>query len=128
MPEAFMSYKLAIQLYKLYNSVNHSLEWVSLNLNQILTTRQINYIIMKTNKTKVGLNILSNRLHSINGLIPLTWLNQSICTFKINCKKLLLGTQIMHHCKIFQDSLGLSGAEGMMSNQMVVIFLVPGNT
>ena len=92
MPEAFMSYKLAIQLYKLYNSVNHSLEWVSLNLNQILTTRQTNFITLKTNKTKVGLNILSNRLHSINGLIPLTWLNQSICTFKINCKKLLLGT------------------------------------
>ena len=35
---------------------------------------------------------LSNRLHSINGLIPFTWLNQPICTFKINCKKLLLGT------------------------------------
>ena len=92
MPEAFMSYKLTIQLYKLYNSVNHSLEWVSMNLNQILTTRQTNFITLKTNKTKVGLNILSNRLHSINGLIPLTWLNQSICTFKINCKKLLLGT------------------------------------
>ena len=28
---------------------------------------------MKTNKTKVGLNILSNRLSIINGLIPLSW-------------------------------------------------------
>ena len=38
MPEAFMSYKCAIQLYKLYNSNKHSLEWTCLNLNQILTT------------------------------------------------------------------------------------------
>ena len=78
MPEAFMTYKSAIQLFKLYNSDDHTLEWVSLNVNQIITTRQSNFIFMKTNRTKVGLNILSNRLHVLNGMIPLTWLNQYI--------------------------------------------------
>ena len=34
--------------------------------------------IIKSNRTKVGLNALSNRLHSINSLIPLDWLNLSI--------------------------------------------------
>ena len=29
MPEAFMSYKCAIQLFKIYNTNDHSLEWVS---------------------------------------------------------------------------------------------------
>ena len=42
-PEGFMSYKVAIQLYKLYNATNPSLDWVILNYNQILTTRQTNF-------------------------------------------------------------------------------------
>ena len=86
MPEALMPYKCAIQLFK-----EHSLEWINLNLNQILTTRQINFITMKTNETKAGLKILSNRLSLLNGLIPLLWLNLSTNTFKVNCKKLILG-------------------------------------
>ena len=101
MPETFMTYKCAIQLNKLYNSNNHSLEGISLHLNQILTTRQTNFIIMKTNfiimktnATKFGLNILSNRLSVLNGLIPLSCINVSINTFKVNCKKLLLDKPI----------------------------------
>ena len=32
-----------------------------------------------------------------------------------NYKKLQLGTKVVHHFKIFQDSLELSGAEGMLN-------------
>ena len=39
-PEAILSYKLAIQLFELYNSLEHSHEWVLLSVNQILTSRQ----------------------------------------------------------------------------------------
>ena len=85
MPEALMSYKCAIQLHKLYNSNDHSLEWISLNCNQILTTRQTNFIIMKTNVTTVGFSIMCNRLSVLNGLIPLSWLNITINIFKISC-------------------------------------------
>ena len=92
MPDAFMSYKMAIQLHKLYNATNPTLDWVSLNFDQILTTRQTVFLISKTNKNKVGLNILANRLAVLNGLIPLTWLNASMDTFKIHCKKLFLVT------------------------------------
>ena len=35
LPDSFLQYKLAIQLFKLYNTRNHSLEWIELNLNQI---------------------------------------------------------------------------------------------
>ena len=52
MPEALMTYKTAIQLY---NSDNHSLEWVNLNVNLIITSRQTNFINLKTNSTQVGL-------------------------------------------------------------------------
>ena len=49
-------YKAAIQLYKLYNVTKPSLDWVTLNLNQTLTTRQTKFLIAKSNNNKVGLN------------------------------------------------------------------------
>ena len=90
MPEAFMSYKLAIQLHKLYNVESPSLDWTTLNFNQILTSRQTNFLISKSNLHKVGMNILPNRFSVLNGKIPLSWLNYSLNRFKINVKKLLL--------------------------------------
>ena len=92
MPEAFMKYKISIQLHKLYNAAIPSLDWCSLNFDQILTSRQIHFLISKSNKNKVGLNILTNRFSVLNGLIPLSNLNSTIDTFKIHMKKLFLST------------------------------------
>ena len=39
-PEMMRIYKMAIQLHTLYNSNDHSLEWVSLNENQILPSEE----------------------------------------------------------------------------------------
>ena len=50
LPEASMSYKATIQLYKLYNAPKPSLDWVTLNLNQILTTIQTKFLISKSKK------------------------------------------------------------------------------
>ena len=75
-PEMMRIYKMAIQLHKLYNSNDHSLEWVSLNENQILTSRQAKFYILKSNKYKVGLNSVTNRLSCLNGLAK--WQYQSI--------------------------------------------------
>ena len=41
------------------NSREHSLEWIALNLNQILTSRQTSFSIMSLNNRKVGLNMLT---------------------------------------------------------------------
>ena len=90
LPESFMTYKTAIQLYKLYNSNIYSKDWVDLNFNQILTSRQTTFMILKTNKSKVGLNTIPNRLSILNGLIPLLWLNNTLDTFKVKCKKMFL--------------------------------------
>ena len=104
MPEAFMTYKIAIQLHKLFNASNPTLDWISLNFDQILTTRQTQFLISKSNKHKVGLNILPNRFSVLNGLIPLSWLNYNIDTFKIHIKKLLLSTwsltMALHACNL----------------------------
>ena len=87
-PESMLLYRLSIQLFKLYNSNTHSLEWVSLNWNQILTSRQFKFEIL--NVKKVGLNNLVNRLSALISKIPLDWLNGSLDSFKVKAKKLLL--------------------------------------
>ena len=89
MPDSIMTYKTAIQLHKLYNTTSQSLDWISLNLDQILTTRQTTFQIIKSNNTKVGLNILNNRFAILNGKIPLKWLSVSLDTFKVHCKKII---------------------------------------
>ena len=89
-PEAFMKYKIALQLHKVYNTYDPSLDWISLNFDQILTTRQSTFALIKSNKTRVGLNTLTNRFSILNGKIPLQWLNQTFRIFKIKCKRLFL--------------------------------------
>ena len=89
-PEKIMKYKLALSLHKLYNKDFNVIEFVHLNQNQILTSRQTNFRTLKSNFFKVGINSLTNRLAHINDHIPLTWLNMSLDTFKVHCKKLFL--------------------------------------
>ena len=89
-PEQFMKYKLALSLHKLYNINYNTKEFIRLNHNQILTSRQTKFYTVKSNALKVGLNCLANRLGVLNGKIPLQWLNDSITTFKVKCKELLL--------------------------------------
>ena len=45
------------------------------------------YNIIWKKVIQIGNNILSNRLSILNNKIKLDWLNQSLQTFKINCKK-----------------------------------------
>ena len=89
-PNDMRNYNLGIQLFKLYNSKEHSLEWLHFNHNQILTSRQTHFKIMRSNHLKVGLNALANCLNNINGKIKLTWLNLSYESFKIKCKKIFI--------------------------------------
>ena len=75
--------------FNFYNCNNNSLEFVNLNFNQVLTSRQTTFKILKSNRMRIGLNSLANRLHHINDKIPLEWLNLSIEMYQVKCKKLL---------------------------------------
>ena len=90
MPDAIMSYKCAIQLFKLYNANEYTFDWTLLNINQIFTSRQTTFIILKSNLTKVRLNLITNRLSVINRKISFSWLNSTITSFKLHCKKIVL--------------------------------------
>ena len=91
-PDKVLMYKHYLALYKLYNQNKPSLEWCSLHINQIFTSRQTNFKIWKSNNLKVGLNALANRFFILNDMIPLNWLEGGFDTFKIKCKALFLKT------------------------------------
>ena len=86
-PEKILLYKHALAFYKLFWSTDLTIEFLVLNCNTILTTRQTNCILSKSNIQKVGLNALANRLHIINNRIPLNEMNKSFASFKVFCKK-----------------------------------------
>ena len=88
-PNKMLNYKLALNLFKLYNCNCNSHEFVNLNFSQVLTSIQTTFQILKSNRTRIGLNSLANCLHHINDKIPLEWLNLSIGMYKVKCKKLL---------------------------------------
>ena len=87
MPEKFLLYKTALNLFKQMKCTNYTIEWAALNFNQILTSRQTNFIATRANIKKVGLNAFANRVYILNNRIPLSWFDMSIETFKIHCKK-----------------------------------------
>ena len=89
-PEMYNVYKCAIQLFKLFNETNQTDEWCHLNLNIINTSRQKFFEIKLTNRTRIGLNSTCNKLHQLNGKIPLNWLNLSLNNFKLKCKNKFL--------------------------------------
>ena len=76
-PDQMLKYKHALMLHSLYNNNKPRMEWLMLNFQQILTSRQNNFEFLRTNQYRVGLNILINRLSTLNRLIPLEWVNLS---------------------------------------------------
>ena len=100
-PNRLMDYKLALQLYRTYNDEIPTQDWISLNLNSILHSRQTKFSVNTTNRYKVGMNILSNRLSHLNGKIDLNWLNSSYNTYKKHCKDRFLNL-IFHRFVMFQ--------------------------
>ena len=65
-------------------------DWVSLNFQQNFNARNTRIQIYNVSNYKIGQNILVNRFKSLNNKIEYQWLNESLNSFKIKCKKLLL--------------------------------------
>ena len=90
LPEQMINYKHAILLHKLYNDESPEIEWIALNYQQILTSRQTKFAVLKNNNKKVGNNILINRLFTLNNKIELKDLNESLPSFKVKQKSLMV--------------------------------------
>ena len=83
-------YKLAIQLHKLYNSTTMTDDWISLNVQQNFNGRNNKFQIFTISNYKVGQNLMVNKFKPLNNKIEYNWLNESLNSFKIKCKKLFL--------------------------------------
>ena len=89
-PKQMIIYKHAILAHKLYNQSGPRSDWIDLNFDQILTSRQKTFQITRTNKYKVGNNLLSSRLSVVNNMIELNDFNLSLASFKIKYKNQML--------------------------------------
>ena len=91
-PSQMCNNKHAILFYKLISTEIPQLDWLDLNFQQYFNQRDQTYKIFKANTYKEGCNnIISNRLNILNMKIAITSVGQSIDSFKVLCKNLLLG-------------------------------------
>ena len=74
----------------MYNSYCPEADWIDLNFDQILTSRQTKFKFIKSNRYIVGNNLLTTRLTILNNQIPLSDLNLSLDSFKVKYKKVFL--------------------------------------
>ena len=72
LPEQMILFRHAILLYKLYNIAIPEMESTAINFQQLLTSRQTNFSVVKSNQKRVGNNILGNGLHILNNKVKLT--------------------------------------------------------
>ena len=89
-PHMYCEYKSALQIFKLFNENTPENEWIHLNQDIINTTRQQFFEVRLNHRLRVGKNALCNKLHDLNGKIPLDWLNLSVENYKIKCKNKFL--------------------------------------
>jgi hypothetical protein len=81
-PEMFLKYKMSLLLYRTFNNEIPETDWLSLNFEQIITSRQSVFLTRKTNNYDDGLNISSNKFCVLNGKIALDWLPSKLCANK----------------------------------------------
>ena len=79
-----MSYQTSLHLYKTMDELyeNCTTEHVSLLNNIICTGRQLKFEVVRSNKSKIGMNTLSNKFYHISKMIGLDLLNLTIVHYK----------------------------------------------
>ena len=90
LPMDFTKYRLAIQLFKIYNGYSLNEDWQDMNVQQNFNASNVMFQINDFLNTKVGKNILCNRLPVLNKLVNLDWLNLSLTAFKLKAKSIFL--------------------------------------
>ena len=86
----FSKYRLAIQLYKIYNGMEMNEDWIDMNYQQNFNARNRMFQINDYSRLKIRRKVICNRLNELNNQVNLDWLNQSLISFKLKMKSLLL--------------------------------------
>jgi len=64
----------------------------SVTLNDRRNTR---LSFVKANKYKVGLNLVKNRLHSVTIVVDTKWMDLSLESYKLECKKRIIQNSLL---------------------------------
>ena len=89
-PYQVAKYRHALLLHKCYNDPLMRNDWLALNFNQNFNARCSGIFFFKTNRYKVGNNLLANRFSMLNGIITHDMLNLPFLQFKLKMKSLYL--------------------------------------
>jgi hypothetical protein len=81
-------YKHALLLFNIYTLHIPHFEWIALNFDQTISSRQNKFETRSYTTYPIGKNILSARLSILNNKIPLDWLNLGKDSYKVKCKGL----------------------------------------
>jgi len=57
--------------------------------------RNVRLSFVKENKYKVGLNLVKNRLHSITNVVDKKWMDLSLESYKLECKKCIIQNSLL---------------------------------
>ena len=93
MPDQMLNYKHAILMHKLFTSCQPDQEFVLMNFQFNQNPRLPPANFFSRQNFEVGNNILLNRFSHLNNKIEKSWLELSLDSFKIKCKKLFLQSQ-----------------------------------
>ena len=85
-----MAYRHSLLLFKIFNDLSYSKDWLSLNFQLFFNARNQTVNVWDTSRIKIGKNLAINRLKLINGKICYDWLNLSFKSYKVKCKSLFL--------------------------------------
>ena len=83
-PSQIMSYQAALHLHRVFNEMFESCttEHAALLLNVTCTSRQLKFEIIRNNRSKIGMNCISNKFYHITKQISLDSLNLGYVHFK----------------------------------------------
>ena len=85
-PKLFLHYQTAVSYYEIVNEQVYQHEKNIVESNTLSDRRNAFLTFVRSNKYRVGLNLLSNRLRAISGLIPKNSISYSKNMFKTYCK------------------------------------------
>jgi hypothetical protein len=85
-PKLFSLYHTAIKYYETMTEQDHALKTPDLRVNTLSDRRNVMLMFIRTNKFKVGINLLSNRLLAISKCITKNCILQTKNQFKTFCK------------------------------------------
>ena len=81
-PAQIMMYQLAINLFKMVNlnlsTIRPSNDLIRILDQVVITRRQVMFELYRTNRSKIGMNVIENKLYHLNKLIVMggaSWSN-----------------------------------------------------